>query len=420
MKILYLSYDGLTDPLGNSQILPYLKELNSYGHSFQLITYDKKERTSDQKVIKNLRNLCDNYHIHWHSLAYHKKFSLFATAYDLYKGYQYIKKNIKPESIQIIHCRGYVTSVLAVLLKKRTNWKFIFDMRGFWPEEKTDGGAWKKNSIAYKAAKYFEKKFFQYADGIVILTEKGKRYIENNKDLYHVDCPIYVIPTASDTNHFSLDNNNKKERNSYLKQIKKQDRDYRMIYSGSIGTWYKPKEMILFFALLKKNYPNSHFTICTNQIHTKDDLIRTAKKIESEKKIFHVADSIEIKNLSYENLPCEIEKADFTISFIEPCFSKISSYPTKFGETLSCGLPQIINKGIGDTDSLVKEKKIGIVIDNFNETEYKKAIDQIDSLILGNDDINTRCRNTALEELDLKKLSSKYNELYQIITSSAE
>ena len=44
-KILYLSYDGLTDPLGESQILPYILGISSIKDSkIQIVSVEKKER----------------------------------------------------------------------------------------------------------------------------------------------------------------------------------------------------------------------------------------------------------------------------------------------------------------------------------------------------------------------------------------
>jgi hypothetical protein len=40
-KILYISYDGLTHPLGQSQVLPYLAELSREGYSFVLLRCEK-------------------------------------------------------------------------------------------------------------------------------------------------------------------------------------------------------------------------------------------------------------------------------------------------------------------------------------------------------------------------------------------
>ncbi len=36
--ILYISYDGMTDPLGQSQVLPYLKGLAKKGYKKESIT----------------------------------------------------------------------------------------------------------------------------------------------------------------------------------------------------------------------------------------------------------------------------------------------------------------------------------------------------------------------------------------------
>ena len=49
MKVLYLTYDGLTDPLGQSQILPYLKMLSTKGAEISIISFEKKQRFAEQK-----------------------------------------------------------------------------------------------------------------------------------------------------------------------------------------------------------------------------------------------------------------------------------------------------------------------------------------------------------------------------------
>ena len=55
-KALYLSYDGLTDPLGQAQILPYLLGLENQGMGFVIISFEKKEAflAHKQHVFKQL------------------------------------------------------------------------------------------------------------------------------------------------------------------------------------------------------------------------------------------------------------------------------------------------------------------------------------------------------------------------------
>ena len=49
-KILYLTYDGLTDPLGQSQILPYLIKL-SLDNEIHIISAEKKITLLSLKTI---------------------------------------------------------------------------------------------------------------------------------------------------------------------------------------------------------------------------------------------------------------------------------------------------------------------------------------------------------------------------------
>ena len=43
MRILYISYNGALEPLGQSQVLPYLRELVGHGLEFTLLTFEKNK-----------------------------------------------------------------------------------------------------------------------------------------------------------------------------------------------------------------------------------------------------------------------------------------------------------------------------------------------------------------------------------------
>ena len=42
-RVLYISYNGMLDPLGQSQVIPYLKELNQRGVEFTLLSFERPE-----------------------------------------------------------------------------------------------------------------------------------------------------------------------------------------------------------------------------------------------------------------------------------------------------------------------------------------------------------------------------------------
>lgn len=45
MHALYVSYDGALDPLGRSQVVPYLEGLAARGWSHDLVTFEKDRKS---------------------------------------------------------------------------------------------------------------------------------------------------------------------------------------------------------------------------------------------------------------------------------------------------------------------------------------------------------------------------------------
>ena len=64
-KILYISYDGILEPLGHSQVFKYISN-SSYSENISLISFEKIE---DLRNVKNLNNTYENlskHKIDWH------------------------------------------------------------------------------------------------------------------------------------------------------------------------------------------------------------------------------------------------------------------------------------------------------------------------------------------------------------------
>src|SRR6185436_2282485 len=98
--------------------------------------------------------------------------------------------------------------------------------------------------------------------------------------------------------------------------------------------------------------------------------------------------------------------ADAGLSFIKRCESKVASSPTKNGEYLACGLPLILNAGIGDSDSLVQDWKAGSLIEEFGDQAYDKSAREVESM-LSEDNIRTRMRDVAREIFDLETVAGE-------------
>ena len=147
-NVLYLSYDGMTDPLGQSQVLPYIIGLSKNGYSFHLISFEKPDRFKAHK--DKIDSICKKNGISWHPLFYTKRPPLFSTMWDVNRMKRKAFKLHKEHEFIIVHCRSYLSALVGLSLKKRYKVRFLFDMRGFWADERVDGALWNLKNPLYK------------------------------------------------------------------------------------------------------------------------------------------------------------------------------------------------------------------------------------------------------------------------------
>ncbi len=172
-RSLYICYFSLQEPLVQTQVLPYLREITKSGVEIHLLTFEPNPSQWTQEKQKAEKGKLAENGIYWDFLKYHKRPSVPATAYDILIATFYIwLKNLRFK-YDILHARVHVPMLMATLARKLSfhKPKIIFDIRGFFPEEYVDAGIWRKDSLLYKVTKAVERWLMKEADGFVVLTE---------------------------------------------------------------------------------------------------------------------------------------------------------------------------------------------------------------------------------------------------------
>ncbi len=397
----------MTDPLGQSQVIPYLVGLSALGHQFHLISFEKEHRFVNRKA--HIESVLQQHNITWHPISYTKRPPVFSTLYDIYRMWLKAKKLHRKLGFNVVHCRSYISSLVGLWLKRKERISFLFDMRGFWPEERVDGNLWNLDKPIYKSVyKFFKNKeiqFLEYSDAIISLTTKAKdEMLRLHPHIKDLSSKIKVIPCCADTSLFSTSNVNTVEVATHKKRLGLEEASPILVYLGSIGTWYMLDEMLDFFIELKKSRPNAKFVFITPD---EPSLIKTkavAKNIKEQDLRIFVA--------KREELPTLLAMADFSIFFIRPSYSKMASSPTKQGELMSMGIPIICNSGVGDSDYIVNKYRSGLLIPSFDIESYASCINQLDDL--GSLD-RLNIVNGAFEYFSLEKGVALYHQVYQFI-----
>jgi glycosyltransferase involved in cell wall biosynthesis len=368
-SVLYISYDGLTDSLGQSQILAYLKRLSSLDNKIVIISYEKESLY--RKEGSKIREVVDANGLTWIPLKYTKRPAVVSTIFDIIKGFRTCKKLNRKHRFEIVHCRGYIAAVIGKKLKKNFGVKFIFDMRGWWPDEKLESGFWDKKRYkpVYNYFKKLEREFFQNCDYAVSLTYKGKEEIIKQNLAPEIN--IGVIPTCVDFEIFKAPSGNFKAE--MRRQLNIYDEEKVFLYSGSVGGNYDPCMLIDAFLAFQDLYPTSYLLILS-----KDSLTPAIQKQFADAAIKRMS----IYNAPFSKVTDYLRSADVGFIYYKMSFSTIGRSPTKLGEYWASGIPAIALKGIGDVDNIIgsyADSGISLSDDKGMWKEEMKALEFTDS-----------------------------------------
>jgi glycosyltransferase involved in cell wall biosynthesis len=389
---LYISYDGILEPLGQSQVLSYLEGLSNK-RKIYLISFEKSTDREDQFLYNQVRRRIDKADIRWYPLTYHKKPTVIATLWDILHATVLSFWLTLRHDLKIIHARSYVASVSALMLKKFLDVHYIFDMRGFWADERVDGCLWRKDSYLYNISKKLEKSFLLNADVIVSLTHKAVFEMKKFSYLRKKSPNFRVITTCTNLDLFKPKLNNKIENN----------RPLTVGYVGSIGVWYLFEEALNYYKLIKEIVPNAKLHIINRDGHEYINTCLRNAKINKE--------SVILETRSHSGVVHAMQSMDVGLFIIKPLYSKISSMPTKLGEFLGCGVPCVCNSGVGDMANIVNNSKVGVVLNSFNKSEMRESVVRLLKLIK-DPNIEKRCRRAALQYFSLKDGINAYNDIY--------
>jgi glycosyltransferase involved in cell wall biosynthesis len=406
MKILYLSYDGMTDSLGQSQVLPYLLRLAEKGIAYTIISFEKEENfVANKTTIENLlKGTC----IKWNPLRYTKRPPVLSTIFDVWKLKKAVKKELQQGKVDIIHCRSYISALAGLSFKRKNNIPFIFDMRGFYADERLDGEIWSLKNPVFKLVYNFfkkkEKEFLTESEAVVSLTACGKQVIESWK--LSNQSPISVIPCCTDETHFDPAKVDLERVKSLKNELGILEKDYVISYLGSIGTWYMLDEMLDFIKVLFTKKENSKALFITRE--PKEMVLSEAKKRGLD------TSRIIIQSANREEVPTMVSLSDVSLFFIKPVFSKKASSPTKMGEILNLNIPIVCNSDVGDDDLVMNEILPQYLVKDFSNEEYERVIGK---LLENQNNPNTELRKYASDFFSLNKGVETYYSIFKRIST---
>lgn len=397
--MLYVSHTGMTEPLGHSQVIPYVEGLARAGFSMEIVGFEPERATVDEirTVEERLRAAGVGYF--WSRRSASHAFSVEMA--EATRALTRLLARALVRRPRIVHARSYLPAAVAHLAASLSpGTRFLFDVRGLLGEEYVDAGHWSTESYRYKLLKRVEKRLFSHADSVVVLTERHRRYLYEEARLVARETPIKVIPTCVDVAHTSL----------LLPRGARGGATSSVLAIASCSS--TPARSAPGTARRKWSAstprcdaggrPTSCFT------RTRPPIASTPQSRESASRVR----KWRFGALMPSDMPAALAAADAAVSFIAPCFSKLGSAPTKTAEYLAIGLPTVLNRGIGDSDQLIDEVPAVIDAGGLAQGELEQAAERLAAADMSA--LRDSARRAAVDRFAIETVGlPRYIELYE-------
>ena len=369
-RVLYVSYDGAGEPLGRSQVVAYL--LGLAGHC--RITLISFEKPGDDR--EGTRAILDAAGIEWIPLRYHKRPPVLSTAWDIALGAFVTRRAARRARTEIVHVRSYVAGVIALLGGLGRSSKLLFDIRGFWVDERVEGGIWPRGGWLYRIGKRCERRLFRSADAVVTLTEASVPQIRSW--LGTSAAPVRVIPTCAELERYGGSAT---------------AGSARLVWCGSIGTFYRFDR-----AVALADAAGLPLLVLTRQLDA-------ARRELGDR-------AADVRTVPHERIGDELAGGGFGLCLYSDGFANLARAPTRFAEFLAAGMAVAVSPGVGDLEALVAEHRVGVVLGSEDPEALRAGARGLHELA-DDPDTPARCRALAAGRFSLETGVERYLGLYR-------
>ena len=411
MRALYVSQNGMAENLGQSQVLPYLRGLARRGVDIELLSFELPTLLPERH--EELASQMRRDGIRWHSLVRTMPGSLAVKVGEAGRGVVVAMRAALARRPDIVHGRSYFpTAICDVVGEVSRRSKLLFDCRGMLGDEYVDCGYWTRDRLEYRLVKAYERRLFRHSDGIVVLTRALASWLREH-EVIGPKPRLTVVPCCVDMERFRPSD----EARARTREELGLGDSLVLLYAGSLGTWYLEEEMARFAAAVRERAEalGRHVVfVCL----TPGDA--SGLRAQLERRGFPAADVV-VRKIAPALMPDYLAVGDIGLSFIQSCFSKKGSSPTKVAEYLACGNVAVVNGDIGDQADLAKEKDSCVVLPGFSEVAIQAAVRAAVELATApgrearvNAAVETARRHFGLEEVGV----ARYAMLYEALVSS--
>lgn len=395
MKILYIhQYFVTPSEPGGTRSYWIARELVRRGHHVTMITASNRHHNEGRENIDDIDVVYVKNSAYNNYMSAPKKVWAFCAFI-----FNAIKAAKKEKNVDIVFATSTPLTVgaIALLLRARKKWKYVFEVRDLWPEFPIEIGAI-KNKVAIWLLRKFEKRIYDKAEHVIALSPGMK---EGVMKAGTPEEKVSMIPNMSKPDKFIPHKKNIEVAKLFGIDLTK----FNVIHFGSMGRANGLQYIIEAAKCLQGN---------------DDDSVRFLfmGSGATEPIIKKLVEDYGLQNVQFLGN----HKMDVVAEVVNCCDASITTFmnlpilktnsPNKLFDSLSAGKPIIVNSS-GWTKDMVEKEHCGFYADPENPE------DLADKLLFYKDDMETlklwgeNARKLSVEVFDKNILSAQVADIIE-------
>lgn len=394
-SITQVSLDGLSTPLGESQVLAVSERLQSMGWACTILSLEPEP--VDQEAFDRLGTRTASSGILWQHRPYRRGrigavgnvFSMAAMIRDVW------------ERTDVVHCRSYFGAFFPAAAGVFGSIPYVFDTRAYWVDEKIEAGRWFQDAASLAVARRVERELYQRASGVVTLTELAAEDVRNGRfGRRHPRERSICIPTCVDYGKFTM--NRGPVPHDFLND------GPILAYVGSLNPSYEYCKSLDLAVLALNRVPQAKFLALTSQVSEMTSLADELA-IPSSRRL--------ITSVPHDEIHLWLPWVDFGVTLlVNPNEAKRASMPTKLAEFFATGVAPISHGANSEVTDWVNRAGSGMVLDDLSSDSLERAVDFIAGGVPEAGAL-VRARLAAEEHFSLDSGAARYDALFRDVLS---
>ncbi len=393
LHVLYISFDGLLEPLGHSQVLRVLRRVATVSQTRFTVLSVEKETDFGGERHQKLSSELESEGITWLPHRYRK--GARGIARNIAAVHESALSVCMLDRPDFMHARSYLGGQVARTIKLLSGIPFIFDIRGFWVDERIQEELWFTTPSRTAIARGWERNLYQAADAIVSLTQPAADSIAAGR-FGEVTDIIEVIPTLVENEDFE----GPFELPNELAEL----RDSLVVgWVGSINACYRLDASIKLVAEVLSRNPEAQFLAITKQASLMSEAL-TRHNVGLER--------VTITTVPHHEMPAVLSIMDWGLLIQNLLPSQAAQMPTKLAEFFAAGVRPIQYGCNWEVSEWVRAAGSGIVLPDTEPATLIQAASEVVADSRPIEELADACA-TTMHHFGVRFGALRYANLYQ-------